>query len=80
MDDPATVRVRELDELEIALQRMGVGEGRPTLVLIGGASGLSEAEAARLTPLCVSLARMAERIRATPSEWWMWPFLTPARE
>jgi hypothetical protein len=62
MDDPATVQVRELDELEIALQRMGVGEGRPTLVLIGGASGLSEAEAARLTPLFVSLARMAERL------------------
>ena len=28
----------------------------------------------------VLVARMADRIRATPSEWWMWPYLTPARE
>lgn len=49
--DALGVRVSEADELRPALARMGLPPPRPTVVVVGGASGLDEADMDRLRPL-----------------------------
>jgi hypothetical protein len=45
------VHVRQSRELPAALQTLGLSPPRPTVVLVGGASGLDDAGTARLEPL-----------------------------
>ena len=59
-----TVRVARLEELESALHDLGLGDARPTLVLVGGAQGIDEDEAARLKPFFAELARTADNLGA----------------
>ena len=59
------MRIHAADELAGAVETLGVG-GRPALVVVGGASGLSEGDQRRLAPLFGDiLAPLAERLRAT---------------
>jgi hypothetical protein len=59
------VRVHADADLASAVQRLEIG-GRPALVVVGGASGLSDRDARRLAPLFDDiLAPLAQRLGAT---------------
>lgn len=45
------IRVQRVDELDTALDRLGLARPRPTLVLIGGAAGMTADDLERLCPL-----------------------------
>lgn len=45
------IRIHAHNESATALRAIGLGEARPTLVLVGGASGMSQDDLARLRPL-----------------------------
>jgi transcriptional regulator with XRE-family HTH domain len=59
------VRVHRPTELPVALRKLGLHRSRPVLVVVGGASEVSEADMARLRPLFVEvLAPLAEALGA----------------
>lgn len=59
------VRIDAVADLTWAMREMGVG-GRPALVVVGGASGMSAADARQLEPLFIDvLAPLAQRLVAT---------------
>jgi hypothetical protein len=59
------VRVGAVGDLAGAVQELNVG-GRPALVVVGGASGMSAAEARRLRPLFTDvIAPLAQRLSVT---------------
>lgn len=66
--DPAveglTVRVERIEDLEGALDELSIGDGRPTLVLVGGAEGLADSDVAALEPFFAALACAADRLGA----------------
>src|SRR5215212_3112956 len=49
------IRVNHVAELSAALGELGLCRPCSTLVLVGGAGGLSEAELDRLRPLCIEV-------------------------
>ncbi len=60
------VRVHRSAELPVALRELGLRRSNPTLVLVGGAGGLGDAELDRLRPLFVEvLAPLAETLGAS---------------
>jgi len=59
-----TVRVKRLEDLQSALDDLGLSDSRPTLVLVGGAAGLPADETARLRPFFAGLARKADSLGA----------------
>jgi hypothetical protein len=60
-----TVRVSRLADLRGALESIGLDRSRPTIVVVGGASALTEGDLDRLWPLFVeALAPVAERVGA----------------
>jgi hypothetical protein len=59
-----TARVERLEELESALGGLGLGQARPTLVLVGGAEGIEEDDIAELEPFFTELARTADQLGA----------------
>jgi hypothetical protein len=59
------VRVKRAEDLEAAVRKLDVGR-RAAIVVIGGAGGMSEAEARRLAPLFDDvIAPLAERLGVT---------------
>lgn len=60
----ATAHIERLGDLEGALQDLGLGGVRPTIVLVGGAQGLQGAEVTRLRPFFAELSRTADRLGA----------------
>jgi predicted Rossmann-fold nucleotide-binding protein len=57
--------VERAEDLEHALAELGLVQGRPTLVLVGGAAGIDEADVVRLAPVFDELVLAAEREGAT---------------
>ena len=57
------IRVHRSAELSVALRELDLHQPRPTLVLVGGAGGMSDADLVRLRPLLVeTLAPLAETL------------------
>lgn len=60
------IQVHRLAELSVALRELGLRRSNLTLVLVGGAGGLSEAELDLLRPLFTEvLAPLAEALGAS---------------
>jgi hypothetical protein len=60
-----SIRIHRFSELPEALRQLGLHYPRPTLVLVGGAGGLSESDLVRLRPIFVKvLAPLAEDLGA----------------
>ncbi len=61
----SAIRVQDSADLSVALREVGLDRPRPTLVLVGGAGGMSDTDLARLRPLFVkTLAPLAEALGA----------------
>src|SRR5436190_1680213 len=60
------LQVHRTEELGVGLRELGFHSARPTLVLVGGAGGLSDADMDRLRPLFVEgLAPLANALGAS---------------
>src|SRR5712692_7321254 len=60
------LRVHRAEELGVSLRELGFHSPRPTLVLVGGAGGLNDADLTRLRPLFVqALAPLANALGAS---------------
>jgi hypothetical protein len=63
--EAAIARVEAMDDLPRALGELGLGTGRPTIALVGGAGSVDEATLERLRAIFASLVPTVERLGAT---------------